>query len=153
MNRFRDTVRFILLSPEIVCTILPLVAYTYCPSLADVLIKPMKDGLSFGLASIAIPLAMLAFNYKEGLDMLAPTGERKLLLDWPDYPHLKARVIASFIWCILGSIFALTAVLMVATDSFPRLAVAILAGGILASAAATATIALARFTIREIIGE
>jgi len=153
MNRFRDTARFILLSPEIICALLPFVVYTYMPALADVLIKQMKDGLGFGLGGVAIPLGMLAFNYKEGLDMLAPTGGRKVLLDWPDYPKLKARVVASFVWCVLGSVSALVAVLMVATDLLPRLAIAILVAGILASAAATATMGLARFAIREIIGE
>lgn len=143
----------ILISPEIICALLPFVAYTYLPSLADVLLKPMKDGLAFGLGATAIPLGMLAFNYKEGLDMLAPTGGRKALLDWPDYPRLKATVVTVFAWCALGTASVLIAVLMVATDSIPRLAVAILVAGILASAAATATMCLARFTIREIVGE
>lgn len=153
MNKFRDTVRFILISPEIVIALFPFLIFSYWPSVVDVLIKPMKEGFGFGLGAVAIPLGMLAFNYKEGLDMLAPTGGKKILLNWPDYPQLKARVVASFIWCTFGALSAFLAVWMVANDAHSRLGITILLAGILASAASTATIGLARFTIREIIGE
>jgi hypothetical protein len=153
VNKFRDTVRFTIISPEIVIALLPFLIFSYFPSVVDVLIKPMKEGFGFGLGAVAIPLGMLAFNYKEGLDMLAPTGGKKILLDWPDYPQLKARVVASFIWCIFGASGALLAVWMVASDTLPRLGITILIAGILASAVSTATIGLARFAIREVIGE
>lgn len=153
MNKFFDIVRLTFISPEIVVALLPFLAIFYFPSLFDVLIKPMKDGIGFGLGAVAIPLGMLAFNYKEGLDLLAPAGGKKILLEWPDYPLLKARVVATFVWCVFGAVSSLLAVWMVAIDAYPRLGITILIAGILASATSTATIGLARFAIREIIGE
>lgn len=153
MNKSVDIVRFTLLSPEVVVALLPLLAFYYCPSILDVLIKPMSEGIGFGLSAAALSLGMLAFNYKEGLDLLAPTGAKKILLDWPDYPQLKARVLGTFVWCICGAISSFLAVWMVATNNNSRLGVAILFSGLLVSAVATATMGLARFAIREVIGE
>lgn len=153
MNRFLDGLRHVFISPEIIGLTLPLAVYLYAPTLMDVLVKPMKDGIGFGLAATALPLAMLAFNYKECFDMLSLSGTRKVLIEWPDYPALKGRVLAAFVWCVLGGLTCMTAVWMVATDRTPQLGVAIMLGGVLASAIATATIGLARFALREILGE
>lgn len=153
MNRLIDAVRLVVVSPEMLMALIPFGIYAYAPTLADVLIKPMKEGLGFGLAAASLPLAMLAFNYKEGFDLLSPSGGRKVLLEWPDYPRLKARVIAAFAWCSSGALAGVIAVWMVANDFLSQLAIAILIAGILAASVATATIALARFTLREILGE
>lgn len=151
--RLLDTFRFVVISPELLLALAPFAVYVHYPALADVLVKPMKEGMVFGLAATAIPLAMLAFNYKEGFDLLSPSGARKVLLKWPDYPMLKARVFASFIWCVAGTAAGFVAVWMVAIDSLPRMAVALLVAGILAASASTATIANARFMARELLGE
>jgi hypothetical protein len=151
--KFLDTLRFIVISPELLMALSPFPVYVLLPELADVLIKPMKDSLMFGVAAATIPLAMLAFNYREGFELLSPTGARKVLLEWPDYPMFKARVLASFVWCVAGAAIGFVAVGMVATDSAPRLAVAYLVAGILAACASTATIALARIRARELLGE
>lgn len=153
MNRLADTLRLILVSPEMVMALIPFGIYAYVPRLGDILIKPMKEGMGFGLAAAGLPLAMLAFNYKEGFELLSPSGGRKALLEWPDYPMLKARVVAALAWCTCGAIAGVIAVWMVANDFLPQLAIAILIAGILAASAATATIALARFKLREILGE
>lgn len=153
MNRFADTLRLILVSPEMVMALIPFGIHAYVPRLGDILIKPMKEGVGFGLAAAGLPLAMLAFNYKEGFELLSPSGGRKVLLEWPDYPMLKARVVAALAWCTGGAIAGVIAVWMVANDFLPQLAIAILIAGIFAASAATATIALARFKLREILGE
>lgn len=148
-----DLLRFIVISPELAIALVPLAAYIYAPWLADVLVRPMKDGLAFGLAAAALPLGMLAFNYREGFELISPSGGRKALLEWPDYPMLKARLIAAFVWCIAGSLAGVIAVWMVATDTRPRLGATVLIAGIFVSAASAATVALARITAREILGE
>lgn len=153
MKRFVDAIRLVAVSPEAVLALIPFAIYAYVPALADVLIKPMKDGIGFGLAAVGIPLAMLAFNYKEGFELLSPSGGRRVLLEWPDYFMLKSRVVAALAWCTIGALGGIVAVWMVANDFLPRLAIAILVAGILAASASTATIALARFTSREILGE
>lgn len=153
MKRLLDNLRFVIVSLELFMAFVPFAIYAYAPSLADVLLKPMKDGIALGLGAAALPLGMLAFNYKEGVELLSPTGSRKVLLEWPDYPMLKNRLIAAFAWCIAGSFAGVAAVWMVATDTAPRIGIALLISGILAAAAATGTIALARISSREILGE
>jgi hypothetical protein len=151
MNIVRDRIRFSIISPETVVALLPFLLFYYSPELLDILIKPMKEGVGFGLGAVAIPIGMLAFNYKEGLDLLAPTGAKKVLLEWPDYPALKGRVLATFVWCVIGATCAILAVGMVSMDTHPRLGITLLLAGLLASAASTATMGLARFAIRELI--
>jgi len=153
VKRLLDILRLLVVSPELATALVPFAAYMYAPSLADVVVKPMKDGLAFGLAAAALPLGMLAFNYKEGFDLLSLSGGRKVLLEWPDYPMLKGRLIAAFVWCIVGSFAGVIAVWMVATDTMPRVGVAVLIAGILVAAVSTATVALARISAREILGE
>jgi hypothetical protein len=153
VKRLLDILRLVVISPELAIALIPFAAYIYAPSLADILVSPMKDSLAFGLTAAALPLGMLAFNYKAGINLLSPTGGRKVLLEWPDYPMLKNRVIAAFVWCIGGSLAGLLGALMVSKDTAARLGVALVVSGILAAAASTATIALARITSREILGE
>lgn len=131
----------------------PFAVYAYAPWLADVLLKPMKDGIALGLGAAALPLGMLAFNYKEGIELLSPAGSRKVLLEWPDYLMLKSRLIAAFVWCVAGSLAGVAAVWMIATDMESRIAIALLISGILTAATSTGTIALARISAREILGE
>lgn len=153
MKRLVDVLRLIFVSPEMLMALIPFGIYVNAPTLGDVLIKPIKDGIGFGFAAAGLPLVMLAFNYKEGLELLSPSGARKVLLEWPDYPMLKARVVAALAWCASGALGGLVAVWMVAHGYLSQLAIAILIAGILAASTATATIALARFRSRELLGE
>lgn len=153
MKRALDTLRAFFLSPEVVGFLLPLAGYLYAPAFVDVLVKPMKESIAFGLAAAALPLSMLRFNYKETLALLSPAGARKVLLEWPDYPMLKTRVVVALLWSVAGLMATLVGVWLVAIDWRPRLAVAILVGGIFSACAATATIVLARFRLRELLGE
>lgn len=152
MRQFFDVLRYTVISPELLAIAIALVLYTYDPELADVLVQAMKGGIAVGLGAALFPLGMLAFNYKEGFELLAPTGTRKVLLEWPGYPMLKGRVFASFIWCVLGAFACIVGTWMVAAGHNPRAGVALLVAGILCASASTATIAIARFRAREILG-
>ena len=153
MNRFADWIRLYLVSPEVVAALMPFVAYTYAPNWADALLKPMAEGLGWGLAAAGLSLAMLGFNYEKGFDLLSLSGGKKILIEWPGYPALKARILASFAWCVIGVVACLVATWMVTSNLRPQLAIVFLLGGLLAAATATATIALARFSLRELLGE
>lgn len=153
MKRPMDLFQLALVSPEVVAALMPLVAYTYAPNWADILLKPMSEGVGWGLAAAGIPLAMLAFNYKEGFDLLSLSGGKKVLIEWPGYPALKVRILASFAWCLVGAAACFVATWMVASNQRPQLAIVLLLGGLLAAATATATVGLARFRLRELLGE
>lgn len=153
MTRIFDSLRLIFVSPELLFLLMPLAVYTYEPTWADMLVKPISDGVGWGLAAAGLSVAMLGFCYKEGFDLLSLSGARKVLIEWPDYPKLKARVLASFGWCVIGALSCIGATWMVAKTVQPLLGVTIMISGLFSAAVATATIALARFSLRELLGE
>ena len=153
MNRAADFLRLVLFSPELLFSSVPIAIYAYEPTWADMLVKPMSDGIGWGLTAAGLSVGMLAFCYKEGFDLLSLSGGRKVLIDWPDYPKLKARVFGAFAWCLIGITACICATWMVAKGFHPLFGVSLLISGLLSAATATATIALARFSLRELLGE
>jgi hypothetical protein len=151
MKRLVDGIRLSLLSPEVVAALLPFVVLLYEPNWASVLVRPMKEGLTFGLTAAGLALAAAAFCYREGGDILEPSGAKAVLLEWPGYFMLKVRVIASLTWCAIAIGAALAATWMVASDVAPQLGATVLVAGVLAAAASAASIALARYRIRELL--
>lgn len=148
-----DFFRLVLISPELALALIPIAIYFYAPDWADILLKPMGDGVGWGLSAAGLSLAMLAFSYKEGYELLSLSGGRKVLIEWPDYPRLKVRIVVAFVWCLFGAFACVGATWMVAKNSQPLLGITFMISGLLSAAAATATIALARFSLRELFGE
>lgn len=153
MRRTLDFLRLVFVSPELVLALLPIAIYTYTPDWADLLLAPMSDGLRWGLSAAGLSFAMLAFSYKESFELLSLSGGKKVLIDWPDYPKLKMRILVAFAWCLLGAVACVCATWMVAKSLQPLFGVTLMISGLLAAAASTATIALARFSLRELLGE
>jgi len=153
MRRILDLFRLVFVSPELVLALLPIAIYTYAPDWADLLLKPMGDGVGWGLSAAGLSLAMLAFSYKEGFELLSLSGGKKVLIEWPDYPRLKMRILVAFAWCLFGACACIGATWMVAKNSHPLFGITFMISGLLSAAAATATIALARFSLRELFGE
>ena len=153
MNRFVDFVRSVFVSPELLFALVPFAIYAYQPTWADMLLKPMSDSVGWGLSAAGLSIGMLAFSYKEGFDLLSLSGGRKVLIEWPDYPKLKVRVLVAFGWCLMGAIASIVAMWMVAKQFHSLFGITLLISGILSAATATATIALARFSLRELLGE
>lgn len=153
MKRCLDILRAVLLSPEAAAVLLPFLAHAYAPDLAAVLLKPMRENVLFGLSAAGLAGAMLVFSYRESVDLLSPSGARRVLLEWPDYPMLKGRVLVAFGWCGIGVIASLVGTWLVAIDANAPLGVAILAAGVFVAAVATLTVALARLRARELLRE
>lgn len=153
MNRTLDFLRLTFISPELLAALLPVGAYAHSPDWAYSLLKPMSDGIGWGLTAGGICFGMLAFNYKECFELLSLSGGKKVLIEWPGYPTLKTRVIAALVWCVCGALVCLGATWMVAENLEPQLGATLLVGGLLAPAVATVTIGLARFRLRELLGE
>ena len=151
MRRLIDLVRLALVSPELVAVLLPVLAWQYQPEWVIILVKPMKESLVFGLGAAGLALGASTFCYKEGGDILEPSGARAVLLEWPGYYMLKARVVAALVWCATSIGAALVATWMVASDINPQLGATVLVAAVLAAAAATGSIALARYRIRELV--
>lgn len=153
MRRLADGLRLALLSPEVVAALAPFALLVCAPEWPSVLVKLMKEGVGFGLTAAGLVLAACAFCYKEGGDLIDPTGPKAVLLEWPHYYMLKARVVASLVWCALGMGCVLMATWMAAADVRPHVAGALLVSGVLAPAVSVGTLALARYRIRELISQ
>lgn len=153
MNRLADGLRLALLSPEVVAALAPFALLAFAPDWSSVIERSMKGGVGFGLSAAGLVLAACAFCYKEGGEVIDPTGPRAALLEWPHYYMLKARVVGSLVWCVLGVACVLVATWMVAADVVPHFAGALLVSGVLAPATAVATVALARYRIRELLSQ
>lgn len=153
MNRVKDFLRLVFISPELLFGLVPLAIYAYEPTWADILLKPMSDGVGWGLSAAGLAIGMLIFSYKESYDLLSLSGGRKLLIEWPDYPMLKVRILVALGWCLVGGSACLISAWMVAKDFYPLLGITFLISGLIAAATASASIALARFSLRELLGE
>lgn len=153
MNRLTDFLRSMVVSPELMFALAPLAIYAYEPKWADMLLKPMSDSVAWGLSAAGLSIGMLAFSYKEGFDLLSLSGGRKVLIEWPDYSWLKVRVLGAFGWCLIGVFACLCATWMVTNGFHSLLGITLLISGMCSAATATATIALARFSLRELLGE
>lgn len=152
MKRLWDLLRVVVLSPELLAVLVCITLQFSVPDWLDVVAKPMKDGIAFGLAGAGIAVAALAFCYKQGDDILSPQGHLKTLLEWPHYFMLKARVIAALARCSAGIGGSLAATWMAASGSAADLAPMVLIAAVLVAAIAVATTALARYRIRELLG-
>jgi hypothetical protein len=151
MMRALDVLRAMLVSPELACVLIPFGIYMHAPWMLDVLVAPMQESVVFALGPAATTLAMLAFNYRESLQLLSPFGQGKVLLDWPGYPMIKNRVLIALGWCVIGLCACSVGAWMITSNREPLLAVAITGSGLMSSGAATVTIGLARFRLREVL--
>lgn len=151
MKRCLDLIRLVLLSPEILGLVVLASVYAYAPQIFGVLVKPMRESFGFGLSAAALASGALAFSYKEGADILDPSGAKSVLLEWPGYFMLKGRIIAALCWSGVGVGAALVATWQVAMGVQPQFGAALLVGGVLVSAIAAASTGVARLRIRELL--
>jgi len=141
----------LMVSPELLAVLVCAIVQIHVPDWLSTVSRAMKDSLTFGLAAAGISLAALAFCYHQGDKILSPEGHLAVLLKWPDYFMLKARVVTALTWCTAGIGASLFATWMVASGRSAAWPPSVLVAGVLAAATAVATTALARYRIREIL--
>ena len=153
MRKFAELLRFTLVSPETVALLIPFLGPVYFPDFVELFRKRIELDLMFSLAASGLAIGMLSLSYSQGAEILAPSGAKKVILDWPDYRGLKARIIVSWLWCVLGASSAIIALYMVSTNRHALWGTSLLLGGILSAATATALVSVARISSREIFRE
>lgn len=152
MKRFIDYLRAVLISPEMLGLLAPIVFWYYWPEPAEFMARQIVGDLKWGFGATLVPLGLIATCYSFGTDILSPKGARKILLEWPDYWMIKSRIIFALTFCGVATVIALIGLYSVAKDN-SSLGVALIAAGWLSSAISLATVAFARWTAREILGE
>lgn len=152
MNRFIDMIRTIFVSPEMLGLGVPVAIWAYWPEPAQFIATKISSDPKWGFGIVMVPIALLAACYNLSSNILAPSGARKILLDWPDYWMLKNRVVVALGLCIFAFMIALIGFYMVVADK-SSLGMSMIFSGCLSAAASLATVALAWWRSREILGE
>lgn len=150
MKRFVEFLRAVFISPEIVAGGLPFAISFYWPEPATFAGHQLASDTKLALGTASIPLGLLATTYAFGSDILSPSGAKKALLSWPEYWRLKMRLVVALGFCLLGFICGMFGVYLVLHQNLVWGATMIIAG-VLLSASALASVALAKWAIREIL--
>lgn len=151
MSRLVDALRCFLISPELLLLLGAIAIAEAAPSIAGFFEAQVASNIVIGSAIAAAPLAALAWGWSQVWDMLKPSGVGAALAEWPHYYMLKARALASLIWCVVGSGLGFISIPMISLKWHPSIAVGLLLGGVLAAASAIFSLALARIKLRELL--
>jgi hypothetical protein len=147
-----DYLRAAFISPEMLGLLVPIAFWYYWPESAEFIAREIVDDLKWGFGAALVPLGLIVTCYSFGTDILSPKGARKILLEWPDYWMVKNRIIFAMTFCGIATLIALIGLYWVAKHG-SSLGVALIAAGWLSSAISLTTVALARWTAREILSE
>jgi hypothetical protein len=129
---------------------LPFVVSFYWPEPATFVGQQLASDNKWALATATIPLGLLATTYAFGTDILSSSGANKVLLSWPEYWKLKMRVLVALGFCLVGFVGGMLGVYLVLHQNLVWGAT-ITVAGMLLSASALASVALAKWAIREIL--
>lgn len=150
MRKLIEFLRAVCISPELVAAGLPFVISFYWPEPATFVGQQLASDAKWALTTATIPLALLATTYAFGTDILSPSGAKKVLLSWPEYWKLKMRVLVALGFCLVGFVGGMLGVYLVLHQNLVWGAT-ITVAGLLLSASALASVALAKWAIREIL--
>ncbi|MEO7863340.1 MAG: hypothetical protein ABIU05_23470 [Nitrospirales bacterium] len=134
------------------CLILPLGIWAYWPAPFQFMATQLYGDFKWGLGAALVPAGFFASSYMLETDLLSPHGSRKVLLEWPDYWMIKNRVVMAVVFCGSAVIVVFLALYLIA-ESKSSLGAAFLLSGWLSAFAALGSVGLARWKIREILGE
>ena len=151
MNRFLDALRYTVVSLEMLGVALVSAAFYFVPQVFGFPLKLLSDGQAFGLGAAGFSVACLAFCFQQGFEILNPSGEGQVLIEWPGYQMLKGSVVVAMVWCVLAVAGSLVATWLAAVNPSATEAGALLVAVLLAAVISVASLALARIRIRELL--
>lgn len=149
MKRIAEVLRVVFISPEFLAGSIPFAISSYWPEPANFAAQLLASDTKWALGMAAIPIGLLVGTYGFASDVLSLSGAKKAILAWPDYWKLKMRVLVALGYCIVGFGFVIGGVYSVAHHRLVWGATTAISGA-LCAAGAIASVALARWTIREI---
>lgn len=152
MNRIAEFLRAFIISPEMLAGCAPFAISIYWQEPANFAAQQLASDAKWALGTSAIPIGLLAAAYAFGSDVLSPAGTKKALLAWPGYWKLKMRVLVALGYCLLGFVLVVCGVYWVEHES-PTWGANLAIAGVLCAASALASVALARWKIREFFPE
>lgn len=153
MKKLLDIVRMLLISPELVAGLAVVAINSMSASIGNIVLSLLSSDQKWALGLIGgVPMTLLVTCYKLGTDILSPQGKRKVLLEWPEYWRLKYRVVYSLVVCVMALIAGVVGFLFILNEK-SEVAAMLIIGAWAVAATSTASIALAKWRIREILSE
>ena len=152
MKRILDLFRATLISPEIVALLFVSAVLVYWPEPALFFTQQFVADIKWAFGAAVLPVGFLVASYQIGGEILSPQGTRRLLLDWPDYPMLKSRVVLALIFCCVGLALGMAGAFLVGRYK-SVVGTALIFSGVLLSATSLSTVALAKWRVRELLRE
>ena len=107
MKRLLDILRYVILSPELVISLITCVIFEYERSWFTSLGERFYSNSEVTNGLLLGSLITLGWTFKESKSILFPKEENKIILGWKDYPMLKGRVYFGLILllgCVVSSI-------------------------------------------------
>lgn len=152
MKNLLDFLRSIIVSPELVAALIPVAVYGIWSEPANLVASEIAKDVKWGIGLTVAPITFGIAAYKLGTDVLSPHGTRRAILDWPDYPMLKNRVLLTLGFCVCGFLLGLSG-LYVMVQQKSHFGAALLFSGLFSSAISLVTLGLAKWKVREIFRE
>ncbi len=152
MKRILDLFRATLMSPEVVAFLFPFAFLFYWPEPALFFTQQFVADIKWAFGAAAVPAGFMVASYNIGGEIISPQGTRRLLLDWPDYPMLKSRVVLALVFCGVGLALGLAGAFLVGRYK-SAVGTTLIFSGLLSSATSLASVALAKWKVREVFRE
>ena len=152
MKRFIDLLRAAVISPEVIALLVPFAVNFYWPEPAVFFAEQCAKDIKWAFGASAISIPFVAAAYQIGGEIISPHGARRLLLDWPDYPMLKCRVVLALTFCVLGLALGIAGAFAIGSYK-SEFGANLIFSGLLASATSLGTVALAKWKARELLRE
>lgn len=151
MDRIKDAIRFVVISPEALSALTVYLIIHYYPEVVGFLSKYVAnpDTTTFTLVS-GVPLAMLVGIYRLGVDVLNPADQKKALKDWSGYWMIKYRIVFSLTIGSTGFASTLVAYFL-ANSGNPLTGTAIMVISWAVVASALASVAFARMSVVDVL--
>lgn len=151
MAKFKDAVRFVILSPEMLAGLSTvLIAYLW-PETIDFAAKFISVAEApTASVVIGVPIAMLIGGYRLGFDVLNPTEQEHVLKQWPDYWMIRNRVIFS---CVIGALGVVATIIayFLANNGFRWFGTLVIAICWVITASSVTSLAYARLSVRDVL--
>lgn len=149
--RVVSTLRTFFISPEMVLILLPFALMPYA-SFLDNIASMLVDKKYELFVAAAYPFAVLLYALTQAGSLIAPTGKRAVLLDWPGYGELKSTIYIAVALILTSLSVSLWGYVDFVLHGGRFGIIAIAAGG-LSSSVGAFTVLLAHWKSRELLGE
>jgi hypothetical protein len=152
MKRPLDLLRAIIISPEVITALIPIAVYSFWTDPANLVAAEITKDMKWGIGLTIAPVTFGIAAYTLGTEVLSPHGTRRIMLDWPDYPMLKSRVLLTLGFCACGFLLGVGGFYVIAQQK-SAFGATLLFSGLFSSGVSLVTLGLAKWKIREIFRE